>query len=84
MGDMIHKTFEIKVLEQRKDGGRIVINTADVDRDRDRVMPSGVKLDNYSKNPIVQWAHDYRSPWATIGKTHGLDRLHSSRDPQSE
>jgi len=69
----IHKTFEIKVLEQRKDGGRIVINTASVDRDRDRVMPGGAKVDNYLRNPVVQWGHNYRDPWATVGKTNSLN-----------
>ncbi len=70
---IIHKTFEIKSLVTRKDGGRILINTASVDRDRDRVMPAGARVDNYMRNPVVQWGHDYRSPWATIGKTTKLE-----------
>jgi len=69
----MHKTYEIKVLEQRKDGGRIVINTASIDRDRDRVLPNGARIENYSRNPVVQWGHDYHSPWSTIGKTNALD-----------
>lgn len=70
---IIHKTFEIKSLVTRKDGGRILINTASVDRDRDRVMPAGARVDNYMRNPVVQWGHDYHSPWATIGKTTKLE-----------
>lgn len=40
---------------------RIRITTAQRDRDRDTVAASGWKLDNYLKNPVVLWAHDYRS-----------------------
>lgn len=68
----IRKTFDTKVLDKRKDGGRILINTASIDRDKDRVFPQGAKIDNYLKNPVVQWGHDYRSPFATIGKTNSL------------
>lgn len=39
-----------------------VISTATPDRDKDVVMPGGVKLDNYLKNPVVLWSHDYASP----------------------
>src|SRR3990170_1551322 len=69
----IHKTFDIKVLKARKDGGRILISTAEVDRDRDRLFPDGIQVDHYLKNPIVQWGHNYRDPWATIGKTDNLE-----------
>jgi HK97 family phage prohead protease len=69
----IHKTFEIKVLSGSDKGGRILINTGSVDRDRDRVMPSGMKVENYTRNPVVQWGHNYRDPWATVGKTTKLD-----------
>jgi len=69
---MIRKAFDIEVTERRKDGGRIVINTDVLDRDRDRVFPSGARVDNYLANPVVQFAHNYREPWATIGKTNSL------------
>lgn len=69
----VTKTFEIKVLEQRKDGGRILISTGGQDRDNDRVKPRGGRFDNYVKNPVVQWGHNYRDPWATIGKTNVLE-----------
>ena len=72
--DPIRKTFPVKVLEKRKDGGRIVINTASIDRDKDRVMPSGMRSANYALNPIVQWAHNYRDPWATVGKSNSLEK----------
>lgn len=68
----VHKTFEFKTLEHRKDGGRIVISTPSVDRDRDRVIPSGAQIDNYMRNPVVQYGHNYSEPWATIGRTTSL------------
>lgn len=69
----VHKTFEIKLLEQRKDGGRILISTPSYDRDKDRVMPMGGQLDDYLRNPVVQWGHNYWEPWATVGRTTQLD-----------
>jgi HK97 family phage prohead protease len=69
----IQKTCTVKVLSKTKNGGRILISTADVDRDRDRVIPTGVSTENYRKNPVVQWGHNYQDPWSTIGKTTKLD-----------
>jgi len=71
---LTHKTFEIKILDKRKDGGRIVINTAAADRDSDHVFPAGGRFDNYLKNPVVQWGHNYKDPFATIGRTLTLIR----------
>ncbi len=39
---------------------RFVISSSTQDRDGDILMPSGALLDDYRKNPIVLWAHDYR------------------------
>jgi len=70
---MMRKNVQIEVQEKRKDGGRILISTSVIDRDHDRVMPLGADITNYMKNPIVQWGHNYRDPWATIGKTTSLE-----------
>lgn len=40
---------------------RIRITTAERDRDRDTIAADGWKLDNYLKNPVVLFAHGYRS-----------------------
>lgn len=69
----ITKTCAVKIVEQRNDGGRILISTPAVDRDRDRVLPLGVRADTYLKNPVVQWGHDYSSPFSTIGRTTNLE-----------
>ena len=61
---MLHKTFEIKAAED----GRMTASTPDVDRDKDRVLPSGAKLENFIKNPVLMYGHNYRDPWALIGK----------------
>ena len=68
-----YKILDIKVLDRRKDGGRIVISTGAVDRDKDRVFPQGAKTENYLKNPVVQWGHNYYDPFATIGRTRSLE-----------
>jgi HK97 family phage prohead protease len=48
------------------DSGRQVtftISTAAVDRDRDTLAVEGWKTDNFLRNPVVLWAHDYyRTP----------------------
>lgn len=39
----------------------IVISTASPDRDKDVLVAEGWDLKPYKKNPVVLWAHDYRS-----------------------
>ena len=38
------------------------ISTGDVDRENDTISLRGWRLDNYQKNPVVLWAHDYSQP----------------------
>jgi len=42
------------------------ISTTAKDRDNEQLLPEGVVTDNYTKNPIVLWGHDYKS--VPIGK----------------
>lgn len=47
------------------DSARILViaaSTEDVDRDGDRIMASGWRLDNFMRNPVVPWAHNYSEP----------------------
>lgn len=67
------KTVDFQVLEKADNGGRILISNAAFDRDADRVYPMGAQLDNYLKNPVVQWGHGYSEPWQTVGRTTGLE-----------
>lgn len=69
---MKHKQATIQVKSRSKDGGRIIISTAQADRDRDRVFPRGAQLDNYRNNPVVLFGHDYHSPFAVAGRTTDL------------
>jgi len=48
--------------------GWIIASTPAVDRQHDRVMPLGIDLTNYQKNPIVIFGHNYSEPWAVIGR----------------
>lgn len=68
-----HKTFSAEIERKSDTGGRIVISTATVDRDNDRVLPTGAILDNYTKNPVVMWGHSYGAPADLIGRAVNLE-----------
>ena len=70
-----HRIFPVEIKEIREDGsgGRIRITTSSTDRDGDIVESTGAIIENYMKSPTVQWAHNYRDPWAVIGKTTALE-----------
>src|SRR5574341_201504 len=51
---------EVKAVEGDERALRIRITTAAVDRDGDTISPTGWKLTNYRKNPVVLYGHDYR------------------------
>jgi len=59
-----------KVTKIERNGDEIVINTGTVDRDHDRVFPDGAYLENFLKNPVLLWGHNYREPWAIIGRAN--------------
>lgn len=67
------KVLEFTALDRRKDGGRIQISTGGVDRDKDRVFPQGAKTENYMRNPVVLWGHNYFSADSLIGRTKTLE-----------
>ena len=47
-----------------------VVSTDQVDRHGDTVSPEGWRLDEYRRNPVVLWAHDYGQP--PIGRAEAL------------
>lgn len=69
----VRKAATLEILDCRKDGGSIRITTPSADRDRDRVLPLGGRVDRYLRNPIVTWAHQTWEPWQTIGRTDQLE-----------
>ncbi len=56
--------FEVKQVEDRV--LRFTGSTESEDRDGEVIKVSGWDLDNYKKNPVFMWAHDYSQP--PIGK----------------
>jgi hypothetical protein len=68
------KDFTVKALEAEARTLLIVGSTEDTDRDGDILMASGWKLDNYVKNPVVLWAHDYARPPIGTAKSVYLDK----------
>ncbi len=67
--DLIRKTYqaETKQLEGEDRILIVKISTSNPDRSQDVVMPSGMMIDNYLRNPVVAAFHRYDKP--SIGKT---------------
>ena len=63
----LRKAFTSTVKAEGDNVIRFVITTQDVDRAGDIVMADGWDFENYMKNPVVLWCHDYQS--APIGRT---------------
>ena len=64
-----HSTFNFQVKQFGQEEDRILrfIGSTEVqDRDGDIILASGWELDNYKKNPVFLWGHDYSIP--PIGK----------------
>lgn len=63
MDTLIFKTYptEIKQLEGEQRQMKFLISTDAVDRDNDILDPKGWQLENFQKNPVVMFAHDYKS-----------------------
>jgi hypothetical protein len=55
---------EVKGIEETADGLAVpfVISTESIDRDGDVIQAAGWELDNYRKNPVVLFAHNYANP----------------------
>lgn len=52
---------EVKAVEGQARSVRFRITSGSADRDRDTIAPAGWQLDNYRKNPVVMFGHDYGS-----------------------
>jgi HK97 family phage prohead protease len=69
MGDMI------KEIDEEERTLTIVASTGERDRVNEEIPPSEWKLDNYNKNPVIMWAHNYGQPpvakalWTKADKT---------------
>lgn len=67
------------VVNEKEQIVHVIASTGVVDRHGESVNPSGWKLENYLKNPVVLIAHDYRS--LPIGKVNKVwvedEKLHA-------
>ncbi len=45
--------------DKSKMSATTVINTAAIDRDGEVILPTGVQLENYRRNPVVLWNHGF-------------------------
>jgi HK97 family phage prohead protease len=61
-----------KTIDTQNADGWIIASTPAVDRQNDRVMPLGIDLTHYEKNPVVMFGHNYSEPWAIIGRAVDL------------
>ena len=60
-------TSELRGIDDEEQTLTAFVSTNTRDRMDEVLMPDGVDMRNYKKNPIVLWAHDYSSP--PIGKS---------------
>jgi len=51
-----------------------IISSNSVDRDNEVLLPKGVRLDNYLKNPVVPWSHQTSEP--PVGKAVWVKKGH--------
>ena len=64
-------TSEVKVDDAERTV-TAVISTGAIDRDKEVLLPKGLDTENYMKNPVVMWAHDYSD--MPIGKARYIDK----------
>lgn len=58
----------------------VLITTPRLDRYRDRVLPAGAHLENYRRNPVVLWLHDYGGHTPAGGVPLGLSLRESASE----
>jgi len=52
---------------------RAVISTPALDRMGDVLVPEGIRLDNYRRNPVVLWAHGFEGITIPLGRSEDPD-----------
>lgn len=76
-GDMKRKTFTVTQKAIDADAGiyEAMISTEDRDRDGDIILASGAQVDNYLKNPVVLFGHNYHDADAIVGKALEIEPI---------
>lgn len=70
-------TNEIQTVSDQNRILRFITSTEDQDRDGDIIEVAGWQIDNYMKNPVVLFGHDYTS--LPVGKTVGIELDHGNK-----
>lgn len=65
--NIMHQIVPMTIRKNADGQDEILITTPNYDRGNDRVIPSGAKLDNYLKNPVIMWIHDYKGATPAAG-----------------
>ena len=75
--NMIRKTFIIEAKAIDADAGiyEAMISTEDVDRDGDVIRADGGDIENYLRNPVVLFGHNYYEARAVVGKALEIERV---------
>ncbi|TVL98682.1 MAG: hypothetical protein CV087_20855 [Candidatus Brocadia sp. WS118] len=64
-----------QVLEGGKEADEIWITTQEEDREGDTIVATGVRLDNYWKNPVLGWNHGMGSIDFPIGRVTDIETV---------
>lgn len=77
MTEKIYKLFtpEIKAIDPEAGIYEAMISTEDVDRDGDIMKAMGAIIDDYMKNPVVLFGHNYRDATAVVGKALEIKKI---------
>ncbi|MBI5522920.1 MAG: HK97 family phage prohead protease [Desulfarculus sp.] len=61
---LVHKIldFEVSQVDEAARTFWAVASTGGVDRQGDLIESAGWQVDNFLKNPVIPWAHDYAAP----------------------
>src|SRR5688500_4420734 len=68
----LYKQFGVDVESLEDRLVRFTVTTRTPDRERDVLETGGIDTAAYERNPVVQWAHDYKQP--PIARCIRLDR----------
>jgi len=74
---LTYKTFTVETKAIDEDQGiyEAMVSTESVDRDGDVLLADGAVLDNYVKNPVVLFGHDYRNPNAVVARALEVEKI---------
>lgn len=67
-----------------------VISTSEIDRDNEVLLPKGLEKEQYERNPVVLWAHDYwnvpigRALWVKAGRSRITAKIEFAETEQAE